>query len=445
MPSKREAIGCDLLPLRAGSTLIQSGLMQPTLTKVVRERNTKIGMGRYTFVDLFAGAGGFCEGLLLATLDEHRFTLVGASDINATARLTHEHRFKEQLGLDYVFLVEDIRAPHFAETLADGITKITGGKAVDVVVGGPPCQGFSVFGKRNRQDPRNDLFLPYLRTIEFLKPKYFVMENVPGFVTMYGGEAVERIMSEVSRMSPTPYHITGPVKVNAADFGVPQLRERILFFGNREGTPPISDVIATRRAKHVTVRQAISDLAFLRSWESNGSYSPMFPPATEYQRESRQGRLFAMLGIENPSNHLENHEAAYHTPEVIARFAMIEQGKGLDSIPEGLWARHLRSSKKWCVRLRPDRPSYTVTTLPDDLIHYKQHRILTVREMARLQSFDDTFVFLGPRATGGGGKGNKKRAVELPQYSQVGNAVPPLLAKGIGVSLLRALGSLNPR
>ena len=162
-------------------------------------------------------------------------------------------------------------------------------------------------------------------------------------------------------------------------------------------------------------------------------------PSCEYQEKSRRGRLFSKLGIERIDNELKNHEAARHTPEVIARFAMIEPGKGLESIPKALWEAHLHSSKKWCVRLHPNLPSFTVVTLPDDFVHYEQHRILTVREMARIQSFGDTFEFLGPRSSGGGGKGNKKRNSELPQYSQVGNAVPPLLAKAIGNELLKAL------
>jgi DNA (cytosine-5)-methyltransferase 1 len=399
-------------------------------------------MRRYTFVDLFAGAGGFTEGLLLAE-GKSSFALVAASDINPTARLTYDHRFKEQLGLSYPFLVEDIRDSVFARALATEMKKTSGCESVDIVIGGPPCQGFSVFGRRNEDDPRNDLFLPYLKVIEVLTPKYFVMENVPGLATMYGGKTVERIYREVERMEPTRYGITGPLKVSAAGFGVPQLRERILFIGYREDCPPIESIPSPRGLRPVSVEEAISDLAFLRPWESNGTYQPGFPPVSSYQRASRRGRLFAKYGLERQDERVENHEAARHTTEVIARFAMIEQGRGLESIPRPLWTRYLRSSKKWCVRLRPDRPSYTVTTLPDDLIHYKQHRILTVREVARLQSFDDTFVFLGPRATGGGGRGNKKRAVELPQYSQVGNAVPPLLAKGIGTALLETLDSIG--
>jgi DNA (cytosine-5)-methyltransferase 1 len=120
---------------------------------------------------------------------------------------------------------------------------------------------------------------------------------------------------------------------------------------------------------------------------------------------------------------------------------MIRPGEGFDSIPRDLWEKHLVSSKKWCVKLNPDKPAFTVVTLPDDFVHYEQPRILTVREMARLQSFDDTFEFLGPRASGGGGKGNKKRNTELPQYTQVGNAVPPLMARAVGNVILRNLAN----
>ena len=209
--------------------------------------------------------------------------------------------------------------------------------------------------------------------------------------------------------------------------------------------PALTSIAPLHASPAVTVREAIGDLGFLRAWERNGSYHGTHPVQTVYQRASREGRLFSLLGMSSDLLVLHNHEAARHTPEVIARFAMIEQGKGYDSIPTELWRHHLKSDKKWCVRLDPDKPSYTVTTLPDDLVHFEQHRILTVREVARLQSFDDTFVFLGPRATGGGGKGNKKRNQELPQYSQVGNAVPPLMAQGIGAALLEALDSVRSR
>lgn len=397
-------------------------------------------MAEYTFLDLFAGAGGFTEGLLLANHGTSQFRLIAASDVHPNARLTHEQRFRNQLGIDYSFLLEDISSVSFIENIINIVKTHTGKTTVDVVVGGPPCQGFSIFGKRNEEDPRNNLFLSYLRAIQMLNPKYFVMENVPGLATMYGGKTVQRIHEEVYNLKPIKYGIHGPIKINAADFGVPQLRERILFIGYREDMPPIKSITSTiYPEQYITVKEAIGDLAFLNPWEMSVSYENNYYPSCKYQEESRHGRLFLKLGIERTDNELKNHEAAKHTPEVIARFAMIEQGKGLESIPKALWKAHLHSSKKWCVRLHPDRPSFTVVTLPDDFVHYERHRILTVREMARLQSFDDTFEFLGPRASGGGGKGNKKRNSELPQYSQVGNAVPPLLAKAIANELLKYL------
>jgi DNA (cytosine-5)-methyltransferase 1 len=269
------------------------------------------------------------------------------------------------------------------------------------------------------------------------------MENVPGLAMMYGGETVREIYRAVGNMKRPKYQLSGPIKVNAADFGVPQLRERIIFIGSRADMPVLDRLVPSASPSQVNVAEAIGDLAFLRAWESNGTYHESYPATSEYQRDSRRGRLFSKIGLIRDDNELKNHDAAKHSPEVIARFAMVEQGCGFESIPVRLWEGHLHSSKKWCIRLAPDKPAYTVTTLPDDFIHYKQHRILTAREWARLQSFDDTFEFLGPRASGGGGKGNKKRNSELPQYSQIGNAVPPLLAKAIGDAILSSLDTAD--
>lgn len=393
----------------------------------------------YAFVDLFSGAGGFTEGLLLAGNETRSFRLLAASDIHANACLTHTNRFQRQLGLSYSFIQEDIRSKLFADILQQAVAKHSPESGVDVVVGGPPCQGFSVFGKRNENDPRNDLFLHYLAAIQAITPKYFVMENVPGLAQMYGGKAVRSIYDRVSRMGPVKYELVGPITVNAADFGVPQARERILFIGCRQDMQLVESIRPTGNGKKVSVRDAIGDLEFLRPWESCSEYHPGHPAQTAYQRDSRRGRLFLKSGIKRANGNLQGHEAARHSPEVIARFSMIEVGRGLESIPAELWEAHLKSSKKWCVKLHPDNPAYTVVTLPDDFVHYSRNRVLTVRELARLQSFDDTFEFLGPRSSGGGGKGNKKRTFELPQYSQVGNAVPPLLARGIGQAILQAL------
>jgi DNA (cytosine-5)-methyltransferase 1 len=380
--------------------------------------------------------------MLLSGDSERRFRLVLASDIHKNARQTHLNRFDGQFGLPYSFLCQDVRSETFVRNLVQSVALSGKGHPIDVVVGGPPCQGFSVFGARRESDPRNDLFLHYLEAIAALRPKYFVMENVPGLATMYGGKTVDRIYEQVKALG--EYEITGPLTVNAAGFGVPQCRERIVFVGNRRDMAPIA-VIPGGKSRQVSVEEAIGDLAFLRPWEAAADYHVSFPAVTAYQKESRNGRLGKILCVCPTLNGLRNHEAAKHTPDVIARFAMIRRGAGFDSIPKALWDKHLVSSKKWCVKLSPDKPAFTVVTLPDDFVHYEQPRILTVREMARLQSFEDGFEFLGPRASGGGGKGNKKRNSELPQYSQVGNAVPPLMARAIASVILNALESQTPK
>lgn len=287
-------------------------------------------MSIYTFLDLFAGAGGFTEGMLLASHDRSFFNLVAASDIHPNAHLTHKNRFSKQLGINYSFLVEDISSDSFVQNILKCVNNQIGESCIDVIVGGPPCQGFSVFGKRNEDDPRNDLFISYLKVIEALKPKYFVMENVPGLATMYGGKTIQKIYEQVSNLRPVQYRLNGPIQVNAADFGVPQLRERILFIGHREDMPPIKNIAPSHYDKYITVKEAIGDLAFLRTWETTNKYDISYLPNSKYQQESRNGRLFLQREIERPDNDLKNHEAAKHSPEVIARFAMIEQGKGLD-------------------------------------------------------------------------------------------------------------------
>ncbi len=393
----------------------------------------------YSFVDLFSGAGGFTEGFLLASTPESSFQLIAASDIHKNAELTHTGRFRQQLGINYSFLQKDIRDTNFKSCLRNNIKKIHSSDSIDVVCGGPPCQGFSIWGKRKEDDPRNNLFKHYLDVIATLLPKYFVMENVPGLVTMYEGRIPALIKEEIDKLFAGEYKVHGPIIVNAVDFGVPQLRERVLFIGSRKGYPEIKNISSTiNRKQYVTVRDAMSDLEFLQPWEVAKEYDVNFPANSQYQQESRCGRLFKKYNIPSTSNLLFNHEAAKHTVPVIARFALIQKGKGFESIPEQLWKK-IATKKKWCVKLDDLVPANTMTTLPDDFIHYQVPRIVTVREMARLQSFDDTFIFTGPRTTGGGGVGNKKRNFELPQYTQVGNAIPPLMAQAIAQNIIESL------
>ncbi|MGP8078164.1 MAG: DNA cytosine methyltransferase [Thermoplasmata archaeon] len=388
---------------------------------------------RFGFVDLFCGAGGFAEGFLQAGTDRSEFQLLAASDVHRHAQATHEYRFGTQLGIPYRFIRKDIRDPGLLPEVREAVSL---GSEVDVVCGGPPCQGFSVFGARRRDDPRNDLFHPYLQIVHALRPRYFVMENVPGFVYMYRGMAEQRIREAVDSLRRPGYTLAGPIFVNAASFGVPQSRERVIFLGSRDDQPRIGSVPVPEGIHSPSVGEAISDLAFLGSGMKAIDYDPRFPPASDYQRDSRLGRSKTRPTWDG---RLQNHESSRHTSRVLTRFRLVPKGHSTKDVKEVLVREGVDSGKKWCVRIDDADPSFTLTTIPDDFIHYSQDRSLTVRECARLQSFDDSFVFLGPRTTGGGGAGNKVRNTDLPQYTQVGNAVPPLMARGIALTLLRNL------
>jgi DNA (cytosine-5)-methyltransferase 1 len=599
----------------------------------------------FTHVDLFAGAGGFSEGFLQAGDESAAYEFLLASDINENCELTHIARYNRQLGLDAKFLRKDIRGDGFIDELVD----LIGGRDVDVVTGGPPCQSFSLAGKRREHDHKDDLFAGYLRVIARLRPRYFVMENVPGLLTKQKGAFRQQILDAiraivdpaaragvlrvgsdvagalsgrdalkaralVQRLAGDPdglplelvdeaqacfrkatsdhlayevsktnrdvltvrhalrmlaredswrallgalrdekaradidddafaprinkfidqfsagsvirdareslarlagtapadafhgvdailevlsiapaqaglelvelaratdladamaaavadeslYRIEGPILVNAADYGVPQERTRVLFIGCRNDQPLVTAIPATVAPEdRVTVFEALHDLddipgpgkprprgkARLRSTDGT-------PDARgrTYAEWSRSGRLLirperlpeyfrssAAFPDEGIEGDLHNHVASRHSDKVVRRMqVMLDAGSYGPELQDRLEAAGLRSGKRDYNVLDSRRPSPTVMTIPDDFVHYRVARALTVREMARLQSFDDSFVFQGKRTTGG-----ERRKVEVPQCTLVGNAVPPLLARAVADVLLGALTSPERR
>ena len=598
----------------------------------------------FTHIDLFAGAGGFSEGFLQAGDQHAGYEFLLASDINENCELTHLARYNHQLGLDAKFLRKDIRGDGFIDEMVDMI----GGREVDVVTGGPPCQSFSLAGKRRAHDHKDDLFAGYLRVIARLRPKYFVMENVPGLLTKQGGAfrrqildamrsivdpdrraevlttggAVARDLSgrdarlagtlvqrlagdpdgmplelideaqaafrdatsahlkyetsktdhdvltvrhalrmlaredawrallgairdeksradidddafagrinqflddlspqgvirdaqaslarlatkapagafetvdvilEVLAASPSEaaamlvdlagetdyasemaavvgeqslYRIEGPILVNAADYGVPQERTRVLFIGCRNDQPLITAIPATvAPADRVTVFEALHDLDGIpgpglkrprsKARPRNIDGDPA-PNGLTYAEWSRRGRVripherlpeyFRSSGAypgQGEEGALHNHVASNHREKVVRRMEiMLDAGGYGPELQERLEAEGLGSGKRDYNVLQAGRPSPTVLTIPDDFVHYRMARALTVREMARLQSFDDSFVFQGKRTTGG-----DRRKVEVPQCTLVGNAIPPLMARAIAQVLLDALTSSPP-
>ncbi|TCD45747.1 DNA cytosine methyltransferase [Streptococcus sp. X16XC17] len=510
-------------------------------------------------IDLFCGAGGFSEGILQAGFD-----IIFSSDKSPMAEETYTNRH-QQLGLiegvDTHFELADIKELT-SDKIFQSINSLKYGNifekgTVDVIFGGPPCQGFSRLGKRDSKDPRNMLFHEYLRIIKDVMPRYVVMENVTGILDMQmldfpsvldnriyeGQNLVQSILR--NELEELGYTLLDVQVLNAANFGVPQQRNRVVFLAYRNDVTPIEYPESDNDIPCVTVYDALGDL-----------YDGGFNYETDYSLQSQLGRTPNVNGHPIVNVNPSNMETSKHDDIVMQRFSLYQQGenraKAVNRIQlEGLelqrdypnlfieslfqlngkanqphilkqlkkqdlfqesfkserWLQftnrqlgllsmndndnsvvrqhilkslalrlktsfedaelfwnevksHLNSEitgdkfskmlrdgdltpaaieaiftkKSIRVRLSQVTVSPTMVTLPDDYIHPFFNRVLTVREMARLQSFDDSFEFLGKRTTGG-----DKRAKETPQFTQVGNAVPPLLAKVIAEQVMTAI------
>lgn len=438
-------------------------------------------------IDLFCGAGGMSEGLIQAGFD-----IVFSNDINDDVQKTYMNRH-QQLGLVQGYNtyfhkgdIKEINGDFILNKIAnlqifnDG--NLEPPAEIDAIFGGPPCQGFSRAGKRDSDDPRNMLFREYLRVVNEINPRYVVMENVEGFndTKFYGFEGVTGEVYEDGSLAPDilrnefqliGYHTLEPRVLDASDFGVPQRRKRAIFIAYRDGEIAPQYPIPTHTEQDkLTVLDAIGDLIV-----DEDLRKVINPELTQYQHMSRQGRTPNIEGNTiNSNGQLENIETSRHLPLILERFSLFNEGEdssavrkriitdGIDICDKKHLLKHccsklnmnedelirrlnnadvndeildiLLTKKSIRTRLNRDKSSLTVVTLPDDYISPFENRTFSVREMARIQSFDDSFVFLGKRTTGG-----PRRRVEVPQYTQVGNAVPPLLARAIASEIMAVL------
>ena len=429
-------------------------------------------------IDLFCGAGGCSEGLIQAG-----FHILFSSDISDMAEKTYRNRH-EQLGLQQGkntwFERRDIRELT-GEEIKNYISKLEIFKDkkipdIDLMIGGPSCQGFSRAGRRDNSDPRNMLFGEYIRVINEIKPKYIVLENVEGFMDMqfYGYSGINGNIYPDGSVTPVimkqELHQIGyktlDVKVlNAADYGVPQKRRRVIFIGYREDvTKPSYPSPTVSPDKYITLEDAIGDLV-----AKSGKIEK-----TKYQIESINGRTPTVEGVPIACTEIKNTELSRQTEIVRERFELFEEGETGTNLKKRILSEGIDISDKpnlvsFCanklnlnsievielfknklatkeqvdilltkknIRQKWSRkePANTVLTIADDFISPWEPRSFSVREMARCQSFDDSFEFLGKRTTGG-----LRRRVEVPQYTQVVNAVPPLMAKAIAEEILKVL------
>ena len=406
------------------------------------------------FIDLYSGCGGLSLGLMnsgwtgLFAIEKDRFAFETLKHNLVDGKATFSHQWPAWLPKENI----DIR--RFINSYRKQISELRG--SVDLIVGGPPCQGFSLVGARKKSDPRNSLFRHYLEIVTLVRPKFLLLENVKGISIEFGKTKrnkkkkkkgcsakpfSEHIREKLEEIGYTVY----PDLIKAVDFGVPQHRPRYLMIGvDRQAVAGVSlpnpfSLLREMREEYllskglkpnepVTVKQAISDM------ETAGRKLIDCPDSERFKqseygapRTTYQKLMHGTLNGTAPNS----LRLARHAVQTVERFELIQKTcrHGVQLSNED--RKRLGLNKHVIVPLAKDAPSHTLTTLPDDLLHYSEPRILTVREYARLQSFPDWFEFRGKYTTGG-----KKRKKECPRYTQVGNAVPPLLAEAIGQVLM---------
>ncbi len=342
---------------------------------------------QYTFIDLFSGCGGMSLGFEMAgfqsilaidnwqdALETYAYNRPGARTLCADLSKLDPRKVK----LDYEI------------------------KSVDVIIGGPPCQGFSIAGKRIVDDDRNKLYKSFVGFVDVFKPKAFVLENVPNILSIGDGVVKNAIISDFERLG-----YTVNVKVlTASDYGVPQNRKRALFVGFLNGKS--FDFPNQFSSAKVTAMEALSDLP--EDSLADGCPYPQ-EASSDYQKYARNG-----------SNGVYNHEITIHNEQTKRIIAMVPDGGNYKNLPEEF--QQTRKVHIAWTRLNSQKPSFTIDCGHRHHFHYSFNRIPTVRESARIQSFPDSFIIKKTRTS---------------QYKQVGNAVPPLLAKAVATQIIAYL------
>jgi DNA (cytosine-5)-methyltransferase 1 len=342
-------------------------------------------------IDLFAGCGGISHGF-----EQAGFEILAGIDNwqDALGTFKNNHPKSEILNLDLGRINPEI--------IAESV-----GNKVDVVIGGPPCQGFSISGKRNPNDPRNGLYKGFIEVVKYFKPRAFVLENVPNLASMDSGRIKDKIIGNFEELG---YSVTYKVLL-ASDYGVPQNRRRVFFIGLMG--PSVFEFPEPIFADNkVTCENALSDLP--EQSVEDGSVNTV-KPQSDYQKQMR-----------SKTDKIYNHEITHHAEKTVSIISMVPDGGNYKDLPDEY--RNTRKVNIAWTRYCSCRPSLTIDTGHRHHFHYKYNRIPTVRESARLQSFPDHFVFLGSKTS---------------QYKQVGNAVPPLMAEAVARRLYEILEQDN--
>jgi len=403
-----------------------------------------------TYIDLFAGCGGLSLGLFNSGCWKGILAVEKSPDAFQT--LSHNLiNTKQHFNWPNWFPKTNHDINEVLKNYSQNLKELRG--KVDMVAGGPPCQGFSTAGRRVESDKRNKLILSYIKFIRLVQPKVIFFENVKGFTQQFDKNKVkgrvysEFVQKELRKSSKKNgflgYEVYGKL-IDFSGFGVPQKRTRFILVGIRKdiankNTPKsFFELINTNKEQFLvnkgigltnTLEDAISDLLRVNEIESPdtksfkaGLYNEV---NSNYQNLLRQG-----INQDIP----DSHRFAKHSISTIEKFEYIlkfaEKNKSLSKE----FKERFSLKKRTVIPLSSKTPTPTITTLPDDYIHYCEPRIFTVREYARIQTFNDWFQFKGKYTTGG-----KQRTQEVPRYSQIGNAIPPLFGEQAGITLNKIL------
>lgn len=352
-------------------------------------------------LDMFCGCGGLSKGFM-----DSGYEVIAGIDNESVALETFELNHGDAKGLNINL---------FDENSIDQIIEKIGNVKIDVLVGGPPCQGFSLAGKRKENDDRNKLYKSMVNLAKRLKPKAVVIENVPSLATLYKGIAKESIIKDFKELG---YKMGEPKVLYGPDYGIPQIRKRIFFVGILESKETFEYPKPVKSPEeYITCEQAIGDLPSLENTLGEEKSLYTIAPFSDYQKLMRKN-----------SEKIYNHLGTKHSEKTKYLINLVPEGKNYKALPDNdEVARDFKSKKRYnesLTRYHSKKPSRTIDTGHRTHFHYKENRIPSVRENARLQSFPDDFII----------KGNKQE-----QYRQVGNAVPPLMGYYLGKQLKKYL------
>ncbi len=399
-----------------------------------------------TYIDLFAGCGGLSLGLYNSGLWKGKFAIEKSPDAFATLQfnlIEKENHFEWPNWLPK----QNHDINEVIKNHKDNLKSLRG--EVDLVAGGPPCQGFSTAGRRIEGDSRNELIKSYIKFIRLVQPKVIFFENVKGFTQKFDKNKIkgkiysEYVTNALEYDSPKGdfqgYKVEGRL-IDFSEFGIPQKRTRFILVGIRKDianhvTPKgffeqiqkQKETFLIKKGIGLTnsLEDAISDLLKI-----NEVVSPDTKSFTAGLYNPIQSKYQKLLRGNVDSKIPDSHRFAKHSEDTLRKFEFILQNAEKDKTLSKELKERFNLKKRTVIPLSGNRPTPTITTLPDDYIHYCEPRIFTVREYARIQSFNDWYEFKGKYTTGG-----KRRTQEVPRYSQIGNAIPPLFGEQAGLIL----------